>query len=119
MFNNLGTLISTKLFGKYIGQDNFDNIYYINKNIKKKKRWVIYYKNNDASSIPPEWQAWLTKTTDEIPNSKNTLQYKWQIAHEPNLTGLNNLYQKSIQKLEKKNKKYSAWIPKKKGKQID
>ena len=34
MFNNLGTLISTKLFGKNIGQDNFDNIYYINKNIK-------------------------------------------------------------------------------------
>tara|TARA_B110000238_G_C15939214_1_gene358198 strand:- start:34 stop:390 length:357 start_codon:yes stop_codon:yes gene_type:complete len=111
MFNNLGTLLSTKLFGKKIGIDSFNNFYYISKNKKNNKRWVIYHNNNDSSSVPPEWQAWLTKTSQEIPNIKNTVKHKWQIAHEPNLSGLNNLYNKSNQTLEKNKKVYSVWTP--------
>ena len=113
MFSNLGTLLSTKLFGRNIGTDNFNNFYYISKNNKNKKRWVLYYKNNDASSVPPEWQAWLTSTSKEIPNKKNILRHNWQIAHEPNLTGLHNLYNKSNQLLKKNNKTYSGWEPNK------
>ena len=114
MFNNLGTLLSTKLFGENIGIDDFNNLYYISKNKKNKKRWVIYHKNNDASSIPPEWQAWLTNTSKEIPNYKKILRHNWQIPHEPNLTVLNNLYNKSNQFLEVNNKTYSVWDQKKK-----
>ena len=111
MFNNLGTFLSTKLFGKNIGTDNFNNFYYISKNNKNKKRWVIYHKNNDSSSVPPEWQAWLTKTSKEIPNKKNVSRHTWQINHAPNLTGLNNLYYKANQPLDKYNKTYSEWTP--------
>ena len=111
MINNLGTFLSTKLFGKKIGIDSFNNFYYISKNKKNNKRWVIYHKNNDASSVPPEWQAWLTNTTKEIPNKKNVLRHNWQIAHEPNLTGLNNLYNKSNQPIKKQIKAYSKWTP--------
>ncbi|MDB9761888.1 NADH-ubiquinone oxidoreductase subunit NDUFA12 family protein [Alphaproteobacteria bacterium] len=109
MFNNLGTFISTKLFGKNIGTDNFNNFYYISKNKNNKKRWVIYHKNNDSSSVPPEWQAWLTNTSKEIPNRKNVLRHNWQINHAPNLTGLNNLYNKSNESLDKHDKTYSVW----------
>ena len=111
MFNNFGTFLSTKLFGKNIGKDDFNNFYYISRNNKNKKRWVIYYKNNDASSIPPEWQAWLTYTSDKFPNKNYTLKYKWQIKHEANLTGLVNLYNKSNNYVEKDNKFYSSWVP--------
>ena len=112
MFNNLGTLLCTKLFGKNIGIDIFNNFYYISRNYKNKKRWVIYHKNNDDSSIPPEWQAWLTYTAKDIPNKKNMLRHNWQINDEANLTGLNNLYNKSNQPLNKNNKTYSEWVPK-------
>tara|TARA_B110000261_G_C12810590_1_gene248159 strand:+ start:155 stop:508 length:354 start_codon:yes stop_codon:yes gene_type:complete len=115
MLNNIGTLLSTKMFGRNIGKDDFNNTYYVSRNKKIKKRWVIYFQNNDASSIPPEWQAWLTYTSDELPNN-NTLKYKWQIAHKANLTGLSNLYYKSNKPLEKDNKFYSSWIPGKKRK---
>ena len=116
MFNNFGTFLSTKVFGKNIGKDDFNNFYYLSKNNKNKKRWVIYYKNNDASSVPPEWQAWLTNTSDEFPDKKNFKKYKWQIKHEANLTGLSNLYYKSKNSIEKKDKFYTSWIPSKKRK---
>jgi|TARA_B110000263_G_C15143596_1_gene434467 NADH:ubiquinone oxidoreductase subunit len=119
MFNNLGTILSTKLFGKNIGKDSFHNFYYISKNKKNKKRWVIYYKNNDASSVSPEWQSWLTSTSDEIPNKKNTFRHQWQIEHQPNLTGLDNLYLKSNINLQNNNKYYSSWVPIKGVKNID
>ena len=36
MFNNFGTFLSTKLFGKSIGKDDFNNFYYISRNNKNK-----------------------------------------------------------------------------------
>ena len=80
------------------------NIYYYSQN--ENKRWVIYYKNNDASSVSPEWQAWLTKTINNIPAS-DKLKYNWQIDHSPNTTGnINNL--KDTNKVDKL---YNAWDP--------
>ena len=34
MFNNFGTFLSTKVFGKNIGKDDFNNFYYVSKNNK-------------------------------------------------------------------------------------
>ena len=116
MFNNIGTLINTKLFGRRIGKDNFGNVYYVSKNNKQKKRWVIYFNNNDASSIPPEWQGWLTNTIKNIPQLKKYNKHKWQIAHKPNLTGVNNIYSIDNAEIIKKSKVYSAWKPVKKRK---
>ena len=109
MLNNLGTIISTFLFGKKIGEDNFGNIYYLNKN---NKRWVLYYKNNDASSVPPEWQAWLTYTVNDLPNKKDKKK-KWQIKHEPNKTGLNYIMKKNKQEKKEEISSYNSWKPNK------
>ena len=109
MLNNLGTIISTFLFGKKIGEDNFGNIYYLNKN---NKRWVLYYKNNDASSVPPEWQAWLTYTVNELPDKK-VKKKKWQIKHEPNKTGLSYIMKKNNQEKKNETSSYNSWKPNK------
>jgi len=113
MFNKIGTLINTKLFGKRIGKDNFGNVYYVSKNNKQKKRWVIYFNNNDASSIPPEWQGWLTHTIKDSPILKKANKYKWQIAHKPNLTGSKSIYDIDNTELRNSSNIYSAWNPKK------
>ena len=110
MLNKLGTLISTSLFGIKIGEDKYGNIYYNSKN--NKKRWVIYFKNNDASSVPPEWQSWLTKTTNDIPKTYNP-KYDWQLEHEPNKTGNINLLNKKVIN----NTLYTAWTPNNKKKE--
>ncbi len=112
MFNNFGTIINTLFFGKKAGKDSFGNIYYLN---KKNKRWVIYYKNNDSSSVPPEWQAWLTYTLNEIPKNNNK-KNKWQISHKANTTGIENIFNKNNQKEQTEKPAYSAWSPKKESK---
>ena len=109
MFSNIGTLINTALFGKKIGEDEFGNFYYLNNN----KRWVIYFKNNDASSVPPDWQAWLTYTLNDIPNKKNITKHKWQDNHQPNLTGIDYMFQSSNKVKKKEKNIYSSWSPKK------
>ena len=45
----------------------------------------MYAGEAEASSVPPEWHAWLHYTTDTpIPQ---TARRPWQKPHEPNLTG--------------------------------
>ncbi len=112
MLNNLGTIINTFLFGKKIGEDDFGNIYYLNKN---NKRWVLYFKNNDASSVPPEWQAWLTHTVKNTPNIKDKKK-KWQIKHQPNSTGINYILNKSNEEKKDDISSYNSWSPNKRGK---
>ena len=113
MFSKLGTLLSTFLVGTKVGNDKYGNNYYSLRN--GKNRWVIYYKNNDASSVPPEWQAWLTRTNNNIPKS-DKLKYNWQIEHTPNATGSI----KAIKGNNKVQKIYNAWNPKNsKGTKID
>ena len=109
MLSKIGTLISTNLFGINVGKDKYGNIYYNSKN--DKKRWVMYFKNNDASSVPPEWQSWLTKTTNDLPKD-DIPKYDWQLEHEENQTGDTNLLDKKINNnILKKNTAYSAWTP--------
>ena len=112
MLNHLGTIINTLLFGKKTGEDNFGNTYYLNKN---NKRWVLYYKNNDASSVPPEWQAWLTYTINDAPKN-NKKKKKWQIKHEPNNTGLNYILNKNNKEEKTEISSYNSWAPNKREK---
>ena len=53
----IGTFIQTSLFGVKVGEDQFKNKYYKNKD--DTKRWVIYSGIVDASTVPPEWHSWL------------------------------------------------------------
>ena len=53
----LGTRLHTIFFGKLVGEDSFGNKYYENK--KRKKRWVIYNGEIEATKIPVEWYSWI------------------------------------------------------------
>ncbi|WP_408836230.1 NADH:ubiquinone oxidoreductase subunit NDUFA12 [Acidisphaera sp. L21] len=79
----------TSLTGRMVGKDAIGNIYYEKKKISggdlRRRRWVMYAGELEASTIPPEWHAWLHYTTD-APLPEN-VRRAWQKPHEPNLTG--------------------------------
>ena len=104
----IGTFVYTLFTGKFVGNDEFGNKYYTN---KKKKRWVIYKNEVEASKIPPEWHSWIHFLTHEIP-SQDMQKFLWQKKHVENLTGTNKAYRPEgslVSKLKKNNKKYETW----------
>ena len=65
----LATNIYTYFRGSFIGVDDLGNKYYTSFN--KKKRWVIYERENFASELSIDWHGWLHWTTDVIPMKSN------------------------------------------------
>ena len=105
----VGTFVHTLFTGKFVGRDQFGNKYY--SNVKKKKRWVIYKDNIEASKIPPEWHSWIHFLTINRP-SDNAKKFAWQKKHEENLTGTKNAYKPEgslIHDVKKIVKKYETW----------
>ena len=78
----------TRMTGRLVGKDNAGNLYYEAKKLNqlgRRRRWVMYVGEVEASTIPPEWHAWLHYTVDTpIPE---TMRRVWQKPHLPNLTG--------------------------------
>jgi NADH:ubiquinone oxidoreductase subunit len=71
----------------YAGEDTAGNLYFERPGSSKTarpRRWVVYAGAPDASSVTPEWHAWLHYLTDAplAPAAK-----PWQRPHQPNLTG--------------------------------
>lgn len=86
-----GTLLFTSRKGVKVGEDDQGNIYYQEKN--GKRRWVIY-KNGpvEASRVPADWHGWLHYTIDDIPSEKPLPTKDWEKDHLPNLTGTADAY---------------------------
>lgn len=101
---------------KKIGQDCFGNCYYQAKrpnHLGRLRRWVVYQRDNEPSSVPPEWHVWLHYTTDIIPSGK----FSWQRMHESNKTGTVDAYFPpghvfGGNKRKKATGDYEAWEPK-------
>ena len=56
----LGTWLFTKLRGESVGADDQGNRYYQDKRAtpgRRRKRWVIYQGEPEASRVPPDCQA--------------------------------------------------------------
>ncbi|MEO7277105.1 MAG: NADH:ubiquinone oxidoreductase subunit NDUFA12 [Sphingomicrobium sp.] len=81
-----GTALSTRRFGNEVGKDSAGNIYYADKR-RAGRRWVMYNGNNDGSLVPPEWQAWLRGTIDDVPEKSLPPVRKFQRKPTGNLTG--------------------------------
>src|SRR3954470_21819144 len=68
------------LSGRKIGTDRFGNVYFEAKRklpvYGRARRWVLYAGAAEATTVPPEWHAWLHHTTD-APLSE-TKRYPWQ-----------------------------------------
>jgi NADH:ubiquinone oxidoreductase subunit len=114
--NNLGTLLYSFFYGKKVGQDKNGNKFYIHKyNLKRK--WVLYNKIVDPTSLKVAWQLWLTNNKKEIPSDMNDNKiYIWQKEKVPNYSGSRNSYHPKISKNKfEKNKKNKSikeiWSP--------
>lgn len=83
--NTYGTRLFTLLKGVPVGEDEFGNRYYRERN--GKRRWVIYRDLAEASKVPPDWHGWLHYTVDQLPTEEDYTPKPWQKAHQPNMTG--------------------------------
>jgi NADH:ubiquinone oxidoreductase subunit len=85
---NIATRLYTWLHGREFGRDAAGNIYFENKRVRphvRTRRWVVYAGVPEATSVPPEWHAWLHYTVDApLPETNRRV---WQKPHLPNLTG--------------------------------
>ena len=85
----LATRLMTWLRGELVGSDSYSNRYYRGRRRAghyTERRWVIYHGADEASSVPPEWHAWLHHISDDVPPD-DALRHAWQRDHEPNRTG--------------------------------
>ena len=82
----VGTALFTRMNGDEVGKDDAGNVYFASGG-KNPRRWVIYDGNNDGSRVPPEWQAWLRGTIDDLPEKALPPRRAFQKPAEPNLTG--------------------------------
>lgn len=103
-----GTRLFTRRKGVQVGCDDQGNVYYQEKN--GKKRWVIY-KNGpvEASRVPAEWHGWLHYTVDVPPTEQPPVVKEWEKEHRPNLTGTAAAY--APDKPRTNEPEYEAWQP--------
>ena len=100
--------IFIKFSSQKIGEDEFGNQYFTNKN---GKRFVIYKGIPEPSKVPFEWHGWLHHSTDIVPVHIDTHKYSWQKIHLPNLTGTKNSYSPKKSSEPKTSSTYQAWKP--------
>ncbi len=88
---NAITRVITWLNGDLVGKDSFGNTYYQTKKqpeTGRRRRWIIYANGKDeASDVPPEFNAWLHYTSSTFPTEDSRKRYSWEKDHVPNMTG--------------------------------
>ena len=102
----VGTRLNTFFFGKFVGEDEYGNKYYENK--KRKKRWVIYNGEIEATKIPVDWYSWMHSIKNKIEENHDLYKYDWQKKHLSNQTGTEKAYNPQKNKGATK-KKYKSW----------
>ncbi len=113
-----GTWLFTKMRGELVGTDAEGNRYYQDKRViagRRRKRWVIYDGEAEASRVPPDWHGWLHYTTDAFPPPGGLPRRPWQKDHVRNLSGTSGAYRPpgSTQATEGEKPKasYEVWRP--------
>jgi NADH:ubiquinone oxidoreductase subunit len=114
---NPGLVLMTLRQGGYVGKDSIGNHYYEQKKPAagaRPRRWVVYAGAPDASSIGPEWHAWLHYlTANVLPDTGRKI---WQKPHLANLTGTAASYRPAGHEYEGGNRAhasgdYQSWTP--------
>lgn len=110
----LGTRWHTWRKGERVGDDQFGNIYYSERN--GARRWVIYNGLAEPSMVPPDWHGWLHYTVDTPPTQIDYRARAWQKQHRPNMTGTAVAYRPEGSILKPASRPsatgdYEAWRP--------
>lgn len=94
--NSIIIRLITFFTGIYVGHDSFGNRYYegrVARRYNKKRRWVIFKGEVEASKITPVWFNWLHYQTDVLPTvDKHKYVHAWRKQYLPNLTGTKHAY---------------------------
>lgn len=115
-----GTWLFTKMRGELVGTDSDGNRYYQDKRMipgmRRRKRWVIYNGEPEASRVSADWHGWLHYTTDTPPPAGGLPRKPWQKEHLPNLSGTPLAYRPPGSALAetregKPKPHYEAWRP--------
>ena len=112
-YNQSFLKIYSIFFAKKIGIDEYGNVYYSSKkkhpmNNNRKRRWVIYNGEVEASKVPQEWNAWLHHVT----KGKDSRTSIWLNKHQPNQTGSIHANRFNVKRIKNKiNNIYSRWKP--------
>ncbi|MBL22598.1 MAG: NADH:ubiquinone oxidoreductase subunit NDUFA12 [Rhodospirillaceae bacterium] len=88
------TRMMTLFSGSLVGEDEEGNRYYQERRIPKtgrRRRWVVYSGDEEASRVPAAWHGWLHYTVDEPPSEEDA-EHPWQKDHLPNMTGTADAY---------------------------
>ena len=105
----IGTYIFTLRNGIYVGSDNWGNKYFKSK--KDERRWVLYHKDCDASSISPNWHGWIHGKGEELPVSENSaVVTRSDGFYHKNMTGTIDAYHPKKYS-SAKNDEYVPWEP--------
>ena len=83
---HIGTRLYTALNGLQVGRDDQGNRYFQERRAPKgrrRKRWVIYNGEREASRVPPEWHGWLHYMVDATPEEAPVARKPWQAEHRP------------------------------------
>src|SRR5262245_34760002 len=85
--NTWGTRLTIWRQGRLVGDDEFGNLYYEQKEgvgpagpLGRLRRWVIYKDLAEASMVTPDWHGWLHYTVDEPPVAQTYRPKPWQKA---------------------------------------
>ena len=113
-----GTWLFTRMRGELVGSDSQGNRYYQEKRVaagRRRKRWVIYNGEVEATRVPPDWHGWLHHTTDNPPPPSGLARQAWQKDHVPNRSGTPLAYRPPGSTLstagDKPKPPYQAWRP--------
>ncbi len=117
-----GTLVWTRLYGEFVGEDEFGNRYYrtrdgkIDPSLGFERRWVVFNGYAEASTIPPSWHGWMHHIVDEPPTQRPYEPREWQKPHQPNLTGTPRAYRPPGSMLGQNRRPaatgdYRPWVP--------
>ena len=93
-----GTWLFTKMRGELVGSDAQGNRYFQDKRLiegRRRKRWVMYNGDVEASRVPPDWHGWLHHTYAEPPTRAPLKTQAFEKPHQPNLTGTEGAYRPS------------------------
>ena len=85
----IGTWLFTRFRGELVGADEFGNRYFHDRgrtNGWRRRRWVLYAGEVEASRVPADWHGWLHYTVNVPPTGERATR-PWQKPHLPNLTG--------------------------------
>lgn len=102
--------------GEQVGEDIYGNRYFRERGKPsrgRRRRWVLFSGVVEASKTPPEWHAWLHRTSDLPPSEKPLENKPWQQPHMPNLTGTDQAYRTPGQRGADQSMPppYQAWRP--------